>query len=217
MNPLELARTRKSTKVFDPTRKIDPELWQEVLDYLRLSPSSTNLQPWKFLIAETDQAKQKILGATQGNYSANAAKILNASHVLVMCSRASLTDAEVFRVAEQEFADGRIRDEQSKMEMHQRRLFFVDLHRQQKLDVEHWTAKQVYLALGHLLIGARGFGIDACPIEGFDLAEMDQILDLPNRGLKSVVVVALGYADAQDWNQNLPKSRFGEGQVFEQI
>jgi nitroreductase/dihydropteridine reductase len=67
--------------------------------------------------------------------------------------------------------------------------------------------KQVYLALGTLLLGATTLGIDATPIEGFDLNILDQTLGLPQNGLKSVVLAALGYRSGEDFNANLPKSR----------
>ena len=91
------------------------------------------------------------------------------------------------------------------------RNFYVGLHRNDPRDMQAWMQKQVHLALGTLLLGAAALGIDATPIEGFDPQALDQELALNEKGLKSVVMVALGYRNAEDFNAKLPKSRLGTG------
>jgi nitroreductase/dihydropteridine reductase len=68
--------------------------------------------------------------------------------------------------------------------------------------------------LSTLLLGAATLGIDATPIEGFDPQALDQELALNEKGLKSVVMVALGYRSAEDFNAKLPKSRLGAETVI---
>ena len=75
----------------------------------------------------------------------------------------------------------------------------------------------MYIALGFLLLGAAEMGIDACPIEGFDAAAMDQALDLEAQGLASQVIVALGRKSEQDFNAGLPKSRLPESAVITKL
>jgi nitroreductase/dihydropteridine reductase len=77
--------------------------------------------------------------------------------------------------------------------------------------------KQVYLALGTLLLGAAALEIDACPIEGFDVKLLNDALDLRAQGLSAVVVVALGYRAADDFNAALPKSRLPMDEVLSEI
>ena len=89
----------------------------------------------------------------------------------------------------------------------------VDKHRQTG-DLPAWLERQLYIALGQVLLGAALLGLDACPIEGFDTAVMDAALDLPQQGLRSVVAVALGWRSADDFNASLPKSRLSPQQVF---
>lgn len=216
MNILQHAHNRKSTKAFDPEAKISTELWQEILEYLRFAPSSTNLQPWKFFFAHSPESKAKIAPAFAGPYAANGEKIAQASHVIVFCSKTSLSDAELMEIALCEAQDQRTKSEDEMQNMHQRRMFFADLHRKVKGDFKEWAAKQVYLALGHLLIGLESMGVQACPIEGFDLEVMDTCLELQGK-YASCVVLALGYRSAQDWNEKLPKSRLGLGQIFQEI
>ena len=83
--------------------------------------------------------------------------------------------------------------------------------------VLNWTARQVYIALGFLLLGAAEIGVDACPIEGFDCKAVDAELGLEAKGLTSVVVVALGHKSAADFNAALPKSRLAEAVVITEL
>jgi nitroreductase/dihydropteridine reductase len=93
----------------------------------------------------------------------------------------------------------------------------VGLHQQQLQDEAAWMDRQVYLALGTLLLGAGALGIDACPIEGFSPEAVDEALGLKAKGLRSRVMVALGYRSEDDFNARLPKSRLPESAVISEI
>jgi nitroreductase/dihydropteridine reductase len=60
-------------------------------------------------------------------------------------------------------------------------------------------------------------GIDACPMEGFDAAALDLELGLAEQGLQSVVLLALGYSSAEDFNAKLPKSRLAADEVMTRL
>jgi nitroreductase/dihydropteridine reductase len=77
--------------------------------------------------------------------------------------------------------------------------------------------KQVYLALGTLLLGAAALEIDATPIEGFDPRVLNEELGLRERGLTSVAIAALGYRSADDFNARLPKSRLPIESVLSEL
>lgn len=87
MDTLQTAKTRYTTKAYDAERKIPAQQFEKLLEILRYSPSSVNIQPWHFLVAETDAAKQRVAKALNGNYVYNAAKVLNSSHTLVFCTQ----------------------------------------------------------------------------------------------------------------------------------
>jgi nitroreductase/dihydropteridine reductase len=74
--------------------------------------------------------------------------------------------------------------------------------------------KQTYLALGTLLLAAGAYGVDATPMEGFDAARLDAEFGLRDKGLTSIVLVALGYRGEADFNAKLPKSRLPGEVVF---
>jgi len=209
-----IAASRYTTKAYDPQKRIDEALMEQLQTLLRLAPSSTNSQPWHFVIAASDEGKARIAKAATGPYSANEAKILNASHVVVLCALDGLSDEHLLHVLEQEEQDGRFNSAEAKAGMHKGRGFYVNLHREELHDTQHWMEKQVYIALGTLLFGAAALGIDATPIEGFDRATLDKELGLKDRGLTAVVITALGYRSADDFNASLPKSRLPADELF---
>lgn len=214
MNISRISKSRYTTKAYDPNKRIDAALLEQIKTLLRYAPSSTNSQPWHFVIAASDEAKAKIACATSGPYSSNTQKVLNASHVVVLCARAQLNDAHLQRLLEQEEKDGRFKTAEDRETVKRVRGFYVNMHRNELHDTQHWMEKQVYLALGALLLGAAALEIDATPIEGFDHAVLDDALGLHERGLKSVVLAALGYRSTDDFNASLPKSRLSADDVF---
>jgi nitroreductase/dihydropteridine reductase len=217
MNILNIAQQRYTTKAFDANKRISDTDMAQIEELLRLSPSSINSQPWHFVIAGTEEGKALVAKGTTGAYISNQTKVLNASHVIVLCSRATVDAEHLQRVVDQEALDGRVADDTAKANQFKGRSFYLNLHRFQNRDLQHWADKQVYLALGTLLLGVASMGIDACPIEGFDNALLDEALGLRDKGFSSTVVVALGYRSDSDVNAGLPKSRLPLSQIITRI
>lgn len=210
----ELAERRYTTKAFDPGKKILPEQMAQLKVLLRNSPSSVNSQPWHFMIAETDLAKQRLTTATEPASQYNSAKILNASHVVVFCARKDIDHAHLNRLLAQEEQDGRFPSLDAKTAQQNGRQFYTNLHKETRNDLDAWIDRQVYIALGMALLGAAAMEIDSCSIEGFDAALLDAELKLPEQGLRSVVMLALGYRSNDDFNAKLPKSRLPVSEVI---
>lgn len=214
MNIISIATTRYTTKAFDPHKHLGADLVEQLQTLMRFTPSSVNSQPWHFVMASSDEAKAKIARATTGPYSGNEAKVLNASHVVVLCARTELDDVHLERVLEQEERDGRFPTAEGKEMQIKGRGFYVNMHRNELHDTQQWMEKQVYIALGTLLLGAAALEVDATPIEGFDRAVLDEVLGLREQGLTAVVMAALGYRSEDDFNAALPKSRLPVDDVF---
>ena len=214
MSIVDAANKRYSTKVFDPSRKLTDDQLQQIKALIRLSASSVNSQPWHVIVAATDDAKQRIAKATEGPYVFNKPKILDASHVLVFCSKTTINDDYLNDLLASEQQDGRFSNEQSKQRMVDGRNFFVDLHRKTLGDADQWMQKQVYLNIGSLLLGVAAMGIDAVPIEGFDRDVLDKEFNLSAQGFTSLVIVPVGYHSADDFNANVPKSRWSDTKIF---
>ncbi len=217
MHIADIAQTRYTTKAFDPSRKLSTDQVQQIETLLRFAPSSTNAQPWHFVIASSDEGKARLADTFAGGHAYNEPKVRNASHVVVLCTRQAISEAHLQQVLAQEQQDGRFANEEARAGQHKGRSHFVNLHRFERRDAQHWADKQAYIALGFLLLGAATLGVDATPIEGFVQGAVDAALGLREQGLSSAVVVALGFRADGDFNAKLPKSRLPADQVITRI
>ncbi|MGN9163107.1 oxygen-insensitive NAD(P)H nitroreductase [Clostridium sulfidigenes] len=217
MNLIEIMERRYSTKKFDNTRKISAEDMKQIKELLRLSASSVNTQPWHFIIASSEEGKKQISKSTQGFYAFNDEKVLTASDIVVLCARTSMDEDYLQHILEKEDQDGRFANEEIKNGMHGGRSTFVNFHKNDYNDLQYWMDKQVYLNMGSLLLGSAALGIDAVPMEGFDVKVLNEELGLTEKGLTAVALVPLGYKANDDFNAQLPKSRLSEEEVFTTI
>ncbi|WP_250163035.1 oxygen-insensitive NAD(P)H nitroreductase [Psychrobacter sp. WY6] len=213
-NITEAMNWRYSTKEFDTNKKISAADFQSLKDILRLSPSSTNIQPWHFVIADDEAGKARIAKGTQGMFDFNTAKVKDASHVIIFCSRIYADDEFLHEVLDKENTDGRFAEPKFKEQMHQVRKMFLDIRRYEQKDEPHWLVEQVYLNMGALLLGAATLGIDAVPMEGADLKALDEEFELRSKGYTAVAVISLGYRSEDDFNADLPKSRLSEASII---
>lgn len=105
MDIISVALKRHSTKAFDASKKLTPEQAEQIKTLLQYSPSSTNSQPWHFIVASTEEGKARVAKSAAGNYVFNKRKILDASHVVVFCAKTAMDDAWLKLVVDQEDAD----------------------------------------------------------------------------------------------------------------
>lgn len=217
MNVAAIAQRRYTTKAFDPERKIPEASIAQIRQLLRNAPSSVNSQPWHFILTGSDEGKARVAQGMHGPYAYNEPKVRNASHVVVLCVRDTLSDAHLAAVVDQEDKDGRFATPDNKATQDKTRRFYVGLHQNEYRDEREWMEKQVYLAFGSLLFAAGALDIDACPMEGFDDKALNAALGLKEKGLRSLAVVALGYRSGEDFNAKLPKSRLPAATVISEI
>ncbi len=215
MNLTEILTKRYSTKSFKE-QVIDKETWDHLENALRLSASSTNAQPWHFIVTKTDEGKKRLVKGTE-KYPFNTDKIMGASHVVLFCARTNIDDEFLLHVLDKEDKDGRYADASFKEQMHGGRTFFVDIHRKDLNDIQHWSEKQVYLNVGNALLGAAVLGLDALPMEGIDIEALNKEFNLTEKGLTAVVAVAFGYQSGDDFNAQLPKSRLSFEEIITRV
>lgn len=182
---------------------------------LRLAPSSINIQPWQFLVASTDDSKVIITSTMTDGDAHNVPKVQNASHTLILCTRTTIDDAHLSKILHNEKDAGRYASD----DIMQSRLalcsHYISQYAQDPQALFQWSENQTFIALGHLLLSAKLLGIDATPIGGYNANQLDTALDLSAKGLKSSVLVALGYASDSDANRTLPKARLPIDQVVQ--
>jgi nitroreductase len=199
---------RYATKKFDPTRKIPQGDWNTLEQALILAPSSSGLQPWKFFVVTQPDVRAKLrLGAF------NQPQITDASHLVVLAARKDFgapdIDRHIARIAElRSLAPSSLEGLRKSM---------LGLVQKPQEQIDAWVARQVYIALGTFLTTAAVLGIDACPMEGFDRAQFDQVLSLPEKGYFATVLAAAGYRAEDDAYARLPKVRFAVEDVISRI
>jgi nitroreductase len=196
---------RYATKRFNPARKIQPPDWRTLEQALVLSPSSFGLQPWRFLVVTDPEVRAKLRAAAY-----NQPQVTDASHLVVFAVKKDLgpddIDRFIARVAE-------VRGVPPDTLAGYRNMLLGAVNRPQE-QVTAWAARQAYIALGTFLTTAALLEIDACPMEGFDPAQFDEILGLDAQGYTSVVIATAGYRAEDDANAKLPKVRFAPEDVI---
>lgn len=216
MDIINLLKSRYTTKVFDKDKKISSQDMDKLMQILNLSASSLNLQPWHFIIAQSDEAKAKLVKAATGMFAQNEPKILNSSAVIIFSCKLEIDNDYLIHVGEKEEQDHRYKDNAAKDNYFGARVKYRDMHRNNFADVKQWCAKQAYLNLGNFLVGAASLGIDSCTMEGLDMAVVDEEFGLISSGYGACFAVAVGYRSADDFNDvsKCPKSRLDVSEII---
>jgi nitroreductase len=188
---------RYATKKFDPTKKIPAEEWAILEKTMVLAPSSFGLQPWRFVVVTDPSLRKRIRPAAW-----NQAQVTDASHLVVFAARKGPTAGDVDRYLKR-IVEVRAVPEESLATYRQSMTTHIA-----SPGIEHWTARQVYIALGVFLTTAAMMAIDTCPMEGFEPAKVDEILGLDKDGFSTVVLATAGYRAADDKYARAPKVRF---------
>ena len=215
MKIAELVRTRHTCKAYDPQRPLSEEQLAQLQAILRYSPSSVNSQPWHFFLVSSDAGKAKLVPALTEH---NMEKVRNAPLTVVIATKTELDDAHLQALLAQEELDGRFGgNEEAKKGSDAARRYYVGLNSTSSQKQQEWMARQAYISLGFLLMGAATLGLDATPIEGFFPEKLDAALGLSELGLKSVVLASIGHRNEQDFNAALPKSRLPVEQLITRL
>ncbi|MBC7772214.1 MAG: NAD(P)H-dependent oxidoreductase [Pyrinomonadaceae bacterium] len=200
---------RYAVKSFDPGKKIPAETWRTLEDAMILAPSSYGLQPWRFNVVIDPAVRSKLRAA-----SYNQSQITDASHLVVFSRRSEMTAADVDRLVDR-ICEVRKTPREALTGL--RDMMASSMSTPATLpggSVDIYTARQTYIALGFLLSAAALLDIDACPMEGFDPVQYDEILDLRSTGYTATVVASVGYRSASDWLAPMPKVRFNRDEVI---
>ena len=212
---LDKLMSKHLTRYFDPSKTIPEETLQQLLRFLRSTPTSTNIQPNHFHVLATPEGKER-LANNLGERFDNNEKILNASHAIILTTRADLPESHLEKVFSKERADRRFPD-LAKQELRESTsrdfLGFLDLPHMYDQDLKHWMEKQTYMALGMTMMAAAELGVEAMPLEGFDPISVDKAFKIRETGHTTTVLMALGYPDPAKVYSN-PISRFESDQLF---
>ena len=171
-----------------------------ILTAAHLAPSGIGLQPYEIIVISNPELRQQILPIAM-----NQRQVVESSHLLVFAAWDEYCPERIDRVFDHLNKERGQEPEASEKQ----RLFAKRFFGQMSLDENfHHAAKQAHIALGLSVAAAALNGIDATPMEGFNAPALDDLLQLPAKGLKSTMLLALGYRDeVNDWNLKLKKVR----------
>lgn len=198
--------TRYTSKSYDSSKKVSAEDLKTFLEALRLSASSINSQPWKFVVIESDQAKQRMYDSFANKFQFNQPHIKTCSHIILFAHKVEYSRADYEAVIDQQIADGRLPLE--KKEEAFAAYGFVELNKDENGQHAAWTKSQTYIALGNALHTLARLGIDSTTMEGIDSDLLKTLFAAELDGYECHVALAIGYHHSQeDYNFALPKSR----------
>ncbi len=200
MSLIENLQWRHAVKAYDPTKKVAEEDVQKILEAARLAPTSSGLQPFRIIVVESQELKEKMVAG-----ALNPEVMKECSHLLVFAAWDHYSDEKIDRVYdrhtdERNLPRGRFGSYTDKLK---------ELYNGQTPE-QHFAhaARQTYIALGLAMAQAAELKIDSTPAEGFSNEVVDEILELKELGLKSVTLLYLGYRDVErDYLSHMKKVR----------
>jgi len=198
MDLQETLKWRYAVKQYDSKEVSDTDL-KTIIDAINLSASSTGMQPYRlFVLKDKDLRKQ--LGESSFN-----PQIVEASHLLVFAAYENVTQENIDYYIQYVANIRKTPIEQLAEFKKTMENFFLNRTAEENFS---WSARQAYIALGTGLIAAADLKIDTTPMEGFDNQLFDKLLGLKEQGLKSVVLLSIGYRDEEkDYFAKLKKVR----------
>jgi nitroreductase len=209
MNIIENLNWRYATKKMNGT-KVPQEKVDTILEAIRLTPSSSGLQPFEVLVISNKELLEKIKPVAR-----NQSQITDCSHLLVFAAWDTYTEARINEVFDRNNTERNLPE--SATADYRKMLLGAYPNKPAEENYQH-AAKQAYIALGIAMVAAAELKVDATPMEGFDYKGMDEVLDLKSKGLRTAVILPLGYRDeANDWLVKLKKVRTPKDKFITEI
>ena len=205
----DLLNWRYATKKMDPSKAVPQDKVDAIIEAIRMSPTSSGTQPFELLVVTNPDIRSKIAEAAGGQ-----AQITDGSHLMVFAAWDNYTAERIDNVVDLNVA---ARGDLPMLHSYYDNLKANYLPRDAEVNYAH-AARQVYIALGIALVAAAEQEVDSTPMEGFDPAAVDKILGLRESGLRSVILMPLGYRDAAgDWLLPMGKVRKSRDAIVTQI
>lgn len=199
MELLDKLKWRYATKAMNG-QKVDQEKIDRIIDAISLAPTSSGLQPFEVLVISNQETKDKIRGIAW-----DQSVVSDCSHLLVFAAWDTYTEERINYMFD---LVNEVRGfENEGWEAYRQKLLSYYPKRDAETNFQH-AARQAYIAFSMALAQAAFEGVDATPMEGFDPDALDRIIGLREKGLRSCVMLPLGYRNEEnDWLAKLPKVR----------
>ena len=199
MELLDKLNWRYATKAMN-SQKIPQEKIDNIIEAISLAPTSSGLQPFEVFVITNQEVKDKIKPIAW-----NQSVVSDCSHLLVFAAWDTYTEERINKMFDLVNEVRGFKNEG--WENYRQMLLKGYPSRDPEINFNH-AAKQAYIAFSQAITAAAFEQVDATPMEGFDANALDEILNLKEKGLRSCVLLPLGYRDTEnDWLVNLKKVR----------
>lgn len=197
---LQKLQWRYATKKMNPAKRVPEEKVECILEAIRLTATSSGLQPYDVVVVTSPELRARIKP-----HAWNQSQVTDCSHLLVFAAWDNYTPERINGMFDLVNAQRGFKNEG--WEAYRQKLLAAYPPRDAETNYQH-AARQAYIGVGTALIAAAEEEVDSTPMEGFDPDKVDEILGLRERGLRSVVMIPLGYRDVDgDWLVKLKKVR----------
>ncbi|KII76322.1 NAD(P)H-dependent oxidoreductase [Vibrio renipiscarius] len=199
--------SRYTAKAYDATKRISAADLDVIYQAIRLSASSINSQPWKFIVIESDEAKQRLHDSFANKHQFNQPHAKAASHTILFAYNPNYTKDLYKKVVDAEVTSGHL-----PADMYDNMLNgaygFAEANTDENGFNGNWTRAQTYLALGNTLHVLARLGIDSTTMEGVDPELLGELFKDELDGHVCEVALSMGYhLDGEDYNHGKPKAR----------
>ena len=205
----DLLNGRYATKKMDTSKAVPQDKVDAIVEAIRMAPTSSGTQPFELFVVTNADIRDQITEAAGGQ-----AQITDGSHLLVFAAWDNYTAERIDNVVDLNVS---ARGDLPMLHTYYDNLKSNYLPREAEVNYAH-AARQAYIALGIALIAAAEQEVDSTPMEGFDPDAVDKILGLKTRGLRSVVLLPLGYRDeGSDWLLPMGKVRKSRDTIVTEV
>ena len=187
-----------------------------LFEAMRLSASSINSQPWKFVVIESAEARERMSKTFAHMHQYNQPHVFDSSQIILFAYNPRYTRDDYAKVVDKAIEDKRVKPEDRESAFAV--FLFAELNTDESGNTSHWTKAQTYLAFGNTLHTLARLKIDSTPMEGIDIDLVNEAFKKELDGYQCDVALAIGYHHPEeDFNSKLPKSRLRLDDVIVRI
>jgi nitroreductase/dihydropteridine reductase len=206
---LEKLKWRYAAKAMNG-KKVPQEKIDNIIEAISLAPTSSGLQPFEVFVITNQEVKEKIRPVAW-----NQSVITDCSHLLVFAAWDTYTEDRINKMFD---LTNEVRGFKNEGWENYRQMLLNNYPQKDAKENFNHAAKQAYIAFSQAITAAAFEEVDSTPLEGFEQEAVDEILGLREKGLRSCVILTLGYRDAdKDWLVNLKKVRKSREDLITEI
>ncbi len=163
MLTLNAIQERRSIKHFNPEHTMDASVIKTLMDHTLLSPTSFNMQNWRFVLITDKAQKARLKEASFGQ-----AQVEDASLTIILCA-----DLKAHEQAERYWRHSDKKSQEAIIPMIQN--FYGNNQALQRDE----ALRSIGIASQTIMLAAKALGYDSCPMVGFDSAKVAELIQLP--------------------------------------